>query len=53
MDLHILNEHIVLEVCIQNKKGYIISLHRSPSQAHDAFDDFLLNFEQILCFYYC
>ena len=28
---------------------YIISLHRSPSQRHDDFDDFLPNFEQVLC----
>ena len=28
---------------------YMISLYRSPSQTHDEFYDFLLNFEQFLC----
>ena len=31
------------------KKGCIASLYRSPSQTHDEFDDFLLNFEQVSC----
>ena len=43
-----LNEYLVLEIYIQNKKGYVISLHRSPSQRKDEFDQFLLNFEQLL-----
>ena len=49
MELNNLNECIAFEVCIQNKKCYIISLYRSSSQTHDKFDDFLLNFEQVLC----
>ena len=43
-----LNEYLVLEIYIQNKKGYVISLYRSPSQRKDEFDQFLLNFEQLI-----
>ena len=42
-----LNERLVLESNIHNKKGYVISLYRSPSQSKDEFDQFLLNFEQL------
>ena len=44
MELNNLNECIILHPK-QNKD--IVSLYRSPSHAHDEFDDFLLNFEQI------
>ena len=40
-----LNECLILEINIQNKKGYVISLYRSPSQSKDEFDHFLLNVE--------
>ena len=43
-----LNECLVLEISIQNKKRYVISLYRSPSQSKDEFDHFLLNFEQFI-----
>ena len=39
----------MFEVCIRNKKGYVISLHRSPTQPHDEFGNFLLTFKQVLC----
>ena len=42
-----LNECLALEINIQNKKR-IISLYRSPSQSKDEFDQFLLNFEQLI-----
>ena len=41
-----LNKCLVLEINIQNKKGFVISLYRSPNQGKDEFDKFLLNFEQ-------
>ena len=41
-----LNKCLVLEINIQNKKGFVISLYRSPNQGKDEFDQFLLNFEQ-------
>ena len=49
VELNNLNECIVFKVCTQHKKGYIISLYRSPSQTHDEFDDFVLDFEQVVC----
>ena len=33
---------------IQNKKGYVVSLYRSPSQTQVQLNDFLHNFEQLL-----
>ena len=33
-----LNECLVLEINIQNKKGFVISLYRSPNQSKDEFD---------------
>ena len=43
-----LNECFVLEINIQNKKGYVIYLYRSPSQSKDDLDQFLVNFEQLI-----
>ena len=43
-----LHECLVLEINIQNKKGYVFSLYRSPSQSKDEFDQLLLNFEQLI-----
>ena len=31
-----------------NKKGFAITLYRSPNQSKDEFDQFLLNFEQLM-----
>ena len=42
------NECLVLEINIQNKKGFVISLYWSPNQSKDEFDQFLLNFEQLI-----
>ena len=34
---------------IINKRGYVVSLYRSPSQTRDEFDIFfLINFEQLI-----
>ena len=43
-----LNQCLVLEISSRIKKGYVISLYRSPSQSKDEFDQFLLNFEQLI-----
>ena len=43
-----LNECIVIELNINSKKGYIISLYRSPSQTNDEFDEFLINLDLTL-----
>ena len=43
-----LKECIVIELNLNNKKGYVISLYRSPSQSIDEFEDFLLNLDQTM-----
>ena len=43
-----LHECLVLEINIQNKKGWVFSPYRSPSQSKDEFDQFLMNFEQLI-----
>ena len=43
-----LNESLKLEIDIQNKKRFVISLYRSPNQSKDEFDQFLLTFEQFI-----
>ena len=43
-----LNECLVFEITLQNKRGYVVSLYRSPSQSPDEFDEFLNNFENLL-----
>ena len=43
-----LNECLVQKINIQNKKGFLISLYRSPNESKDEFNQFLLNFEQLI-----
>ena len=43
-----LKECLILEVSISNKRAYIISLYRSPSQTSDEIDSFITNFEKIV-----
>ena len=33
---------------IKSKRGYVVSLYRSPSQTQDEFDIFLISFEQLI-----
>ena len=42
-----LNECVIFEVYIKNKKGYLVSLYRSPSQTRDEFDLFLYKLSAI------
>ena len=42
------NECVISEVSIKNKRGYKVSLYRSPSQTQDEFDIFLISFEQLV-----
>ena len=35
-------------ISINNKKGYVLSLYRSPSQAPDEHDSFINNFEKLI-----
>ena len=41
-------ECIILEVSINNKRGYVVSLYRSPIQTSDEFYLFIINLEKIV-----
>ena len=43
-----LSECLTLEVTISNRKGYVITLYRSPSQTSDEFQSFISNLEKLL-----
>ena len=43
-----LSQCLLCEVSINNKKGYVAVLYRSPSQNSLEFDNFILNFEKML-----
>ena len=43
-----LQECLILEISVNNKKSYVVSLHRSPNQTSDEFDTFINNFEKII-----
>ena len=48
MYVHTLGNCYLLEIYINNKKGYVVSLYRSPSQTSDEFDSFINDFEKLL-----
>ena len=43
-----LDECLVLQINIQNKEGFAISLYRSLTQSKEELNQFLLNFEQLI-----
>ena len=43
-----LKECLLLEVFIGNKKGFVLSLYRSPSLSQEEFYDFLFSLDQLL-----
>ena len=43
-----LSECLTLEVTISNKKGYVITLYRSPSQTSDEYESFISNLKKFL-----
>ena len=43
-----LTEYLVCEVTMQNKKGYVAAVYRSPSQSTSAFEYFLSGLEDLL-----
>ena len=43
-----LKECLPLEFFIGNKKGFVLSLYRSPSQSEEEFYDFLFSLDQLL-----
>ena len=36
-----LQECLILEISINNKKGYVVSIYRCPTQTPDEFDSFI------------
>ena len=48
LNLSLLPECLVCEVSIQNKRGFLVTMYRSPSQSHDCFQNFLNEFEKLL-----
>ena len=44
--INYVKECLILEVSINNKRGYVVSLYRSPSQTSDEFDSFITNLEK-------
>ena len=48
VDITSLPEYLVCELTIQNKKGYVAVMCRSPSQSSIEFESFLSGFEDML-----
>ena len=48
ININFLSECLLCEVIVNDKKGYIAVLYRSPSQTNAVFNDFLSNFEKLL-----
>ena len=44
----LLSECLILEINLKRKKGYLVSLYRSPNQNLDEFELFLTNLENLL-----
>ena len=45
---HHLSECLILKILLKNKKGYLVSLYRSPNQNLDEFQFFLTSLENLL-----
>ena len=43
-----LQECLILKISVNNKKGYVVSLYRSPGQTPDEFDSFINNLENLI-----
>ena len=39
---------LILQIFVNNKKGYVISLYQSPSQTPDEFDSFIKNLKKLI-----
>ena len=48
MSNHYLSEFLILEINLKKKKGYLVSLYRSPNQNLNEFELFLTNLENLL-----
>ena len=47
LDVSPINEYLLCDISVQNKRGYVSVLYRSPSQNNEEFDEFK-SFENIL-----
>ena len=45
-----IQECLILEISINNKNGYVVSMYRSPSQTADESDLFINNLEKFVIF---
>ena len=43
-----LKEYLIFELAINNKRGYVVSMYRSPSQTSDDFNSFTTNLEKFV-----
>ena len=43
-----LKECLIFEVSFSNKRGYVVSMYRSPSQTSDDFNSFITNLEKLV-----
>ena len=43
-----LQECLIFEISINNKKGYVVSLYRSPGQTQDEFYSFINNLKKLI-----
>ena len=43
-----MNECAIIEITLNNKKGFIILVYRSPSQTADEFEEFMLYLDETL-----
>ena len=48
MPNHYLSECLILEINLKRKRGYLVSLYRSPNQNLDEFELFLTNLKKPL-----
>ena len=48
IDVPFLSQCVLCEVTLQSQKGYVTVIYQSPSQWTVEFDEFLLNFENLL-----
>ena len=45
-----LKDCLIYEVSINNKKGYVVSMYRSPSQTSDDFNSFTTNLKKLVIY---
>ena len=46
--MHVYKNYLILEISINNRKDYVVSLYRSLSQTPDEFGSFINNLEKFI-----